>query len=138
MKTSVYTLGFFLLFVSIFHSSCSDDAIIRNQLTDGVWNIDQLEVREFTNNNLLGEQVFFNTGDYTFFDDGSGEYFEGVTGFFQDFVWNTDGFELVIVMNNQPTVYEVLQNGEALQVWRTFVDYGPDDFDEIVVRLSRF
>jgi len=138
MKTSVYTLGLFLLFISMFHSSCSDDSIIRGQLTNGVWNIDQFELREFSGDNLLSEQVIFNAGDYTFFDDGSGEYFDGATGFFQNFVWNTDGFELVIVMNNQPTVYEVLQNGQELQVWRTFIDYGPSDFDEIVIRLSRF
>ncbi|MGB1242285.1 MAG: hypothetical protein ACPG49_07180 [Chitinophagales bacterium] len=138
MNSKSIMLVLFLAFVSIVYSSCSNDSIIRNQLTGGIWNVEQFELREFSNNDLLSEQIYFDYGEYTFFDDGTGEFFDYAGGFFQDFVWNTDGFELVIVINNQPIVYEVLQNGADLQVWRTYIDYGPDDYDEIVMRLFRF
>ncbi|MEZ4884325.1 MAG: hypothetical protein R3E32_06250 [Chitinophagales bacterium] len=127
-----------LVFISLFYTACSDDAIIRNQLAGGIWNVQQFELREFSNNSLLNELVVFNYGEYTFFDDGSGEFYDNSNGFFQNFVWNTDGFELVIVMNNQPEVYEILQNGSDFQVWRTYIDYGPDDYDEITLQLTRF
>lgn len=138
MSSKSIVLVLFLAFVSIVHSSCSDDSIIRNQLTGGIWNVEQFELREFSGDDLLSEQIYFDYGEYTFFDDGTGEFYDYVGGFFQDFVWNTDGFELVIVINNQPIVYEILQNGADLQVWRTYIDYGPNDYDEIVMRLFRF
>lgn len=138
MKIKSSFIVLLLVTCSIFYSSCSNDAIIRNQLTGGIWNVEQFELREYTGNNLLSEQIIFDFGEYTFFDDGTGEYFEYGGGFFQNFVWNTDGFELVIVINNQPIVYEVLQNGADFQVWRTYIDYGPQDYDEIVMRLFRF
>ncbi len=134
MKAKSITFLCVLLCISLLHSSCGDDTIVRNQLI-GTWNIDFFEAREFTNDILQFEEVITNYGTYTFFEDGTGEYYDG---FFQDFVWNTDGFELVIILNNQPFNYSILQNGANLQIWQTFIDYGPGDFDEITLRLSRF
>ncbi|MGB0840196.1 MAG: hypothetical protein ACPGXL_08650 [Chitinophagales bacterium] len=120
-------------------SSCEQDNILVQRLTDTRWYIDTYERRQFADDVLDKEITVFNYGWLEFYDDETGTYEFIEDNFIEtgDFEWTSteDGAEIYITIAGQPTFYQVLTNESNLQTWFAVYDYGGGDFDEITMTL---